>query len=70
MTAVSSMAAMPEEVEQRTGKQEQVREIAVDVCPVLGDEEEADDEHEAEECNVEAAHREGGDRKRSDKGWR
>ncbi len=53
MTAVPTMT---ENVEKRTGEEEQEREIPVEVRPVLGHEEEADDGQESKKSDMEAAH--------------
>lgn len=47
---------MTENVEKRTGEEEQEREIPVEVRPVLGHEEEADDGQESKKSDMEAAH--------------
>lgn len=67
---MAAVASVPEDVQQRTCKEKNVRKVSVDVRPMLGDKEEADNEYKAKERNIETVHREGEDRKRSDKGWR
>jgi len=51
------MSPVAEKMERDHCEKEQVREISVEVRPVLGDEEEADDGKETEEGDVEATHR-------------
>ena len=58
MSAVPTMAAMSKDMQERTGEEEQEREVAVEVSPMLRDEEKADDGEEAEEGDIEAAHSE------------
>lgn len=51
-----TMSSMAENVEEWTRKEEQEREVTVEMCPVLGDEKETDDDEEAEEGDIETAH--------------
>lgn len=53
MTSVPTMA---EDMKQRTREEEQVREIPVEVRPMLGDEEETDDGKEPQKNDVAATH--------------
>ena len=62
---MSAMAAMAEYVEERTGKDENIGQVPVDVRPVLGEEEKSCDSEKAEKGNMEAAHREDSTRLRS-----
>lgn len=55
---MSSVTAMTKHMEQRTREEEQVWPVPIDVCPVLSEEEEADDGEETEKGDSEAAHRE------------
>ena len=55
---MSSMTTVTEDVQQRTREEKYEWEIPVEMRPVLGNKEEADDGEEAEEGDVEAAHRE------------
>ncbi len=57
MIPVTAMTSVAEDVEERTREEKQIWEIPVDVCPVLREEEEADDEQEAAEGDVETAHK-------------
>lgn len=58
-----SVAAVSEEVHGQTCEEEQEWEVSVEVCPVLRDEEEADDGEEPEEGDIETAHTESGEEK-------
>ncbi len=58
MAAMSPMTAVPEDVQEWTREEQDVRQVPVDVCPVLSHEEKADDGEEPEEGDVEAAHEE------------
>ena len=59
VTTMPAVASMTKQMEQRTREEEQVWPVSIDVCPVLREEEEADDGEETEECDSEATHREG-----------
>lgn len=63
MTTVTTVPSMTEDMKQRTGKKKYVWEVSVDMRPMLGDEEEADDGEEAEEGDVETAHSESWNRR-------